>query len=320
MANVYTLLLSGVMILLMEHFDDVACDREINKLEKKIEIRRASTTRNKITNKQYAFHHTNINKRRISVTPALEEPLRNLENEEEIEHRINRARRPMCRLFPQKNYKNPDKIFTTFKVKKIFYGFYTKIYAIRGQDNFIESDTDFSNLIAFIRCSPGWVEQVWTNDGSGERMDGKSAPRIEARDCGISTVLIRYCLKDPTIYNPTGGNKALGWLERQGAQGEEVLDDVRTHCKNAFVGLSFAAEPIRAGFGYLSSFIREKYDKMIVQENTKGVLFYYYQTAVAKENFDGQTGNIGSCECEVFQQTQTNSECQSHLANWFFCK
>ena len=49
------------------------------------------------------------------------------------------------------------------------------------------------------------------------------------------------------------------------AQGEEILDDVRTHCKNAFVGLSFAAEPIRAGFGYLSSFIREKYDKMIVQ-------------------------------------------------------
>ena len=154
-------------------------------------------------------------------------------------------------------------------------------------------------------------------------MDGKSAPCIQARDCGISTVLIRYCLKDPTIYNPTGGNKALGWLERQGAQGEEVLDVVRTHCKNAFVGLKFAAEPIRAGFGYLSSFIREKYDKMIVQniqKHTRGLLFYYYQTTVAKENFDGQTGNIGSCECEVFQQTQTNSECQSHLANWFFCK
>ena len=143
MANVYMFILSGVLILLMEHFNDIACDINKNKLKRKIEIRRASTTSNRTIYKKYAFRNTNINKRRISVNPELDEPTRNLENGEEIEHRINRERRPMCRLFPQKNYKNPDKIFTTFKVKKIFYGFYTKIYAIRGRDNFIESDSDF---------------------------------------------------------------------------------------------------------------------------------------------------------------------------------
>ena len=307
------LILAEVLIFFFEMFYVRECKRHIKNLDMNIPIVNGDKGNPTATRHVPAL-------RRLPPWPVLDEPLRNLNNGEEVAHRISRSKRPNCRLLPE----GQDE--TAYKIKKMENAFatdFTKFYAIRGQDSFKETNNDpvdtnsnFENLIGYAQCKHGWISEVWTNDGTGKG-ESEGASLINARDCGISTVLRRYCLKDPAIYNLGEDNLALAQLENYA----DVLNHVKKNCKNAFVYSQFAVNPKSAGFGHLSGAISEKYDQMIVQELMRGVGFFkYYETAVAKRNYNPNNGNIEPCECIAFKEIRQNEECQAFLGNWYFCK
>ena len=246
---------------------------------------------------------------------------------------ISKTDKPACKLIPS---------FTTttirvLKREKELDNIYTYFYVVPSGTHYIERSNKelhtwrYEAQIAYAQCQPGWVAKVWVNDGKALFQMFEAAP-INARRCGIATLLTRLCLIDPAINKPIQRtSKALQNLENHA----DVFDDVIEHCTSAFVGLQMSAEPKNAAHGYLSAAIKENYKFMIVQEDSScgrhdwqiddifGVSpssFYYYEIAIAQEKYNGQNGRIGECECNVFGRNRQNDDCNAFDGCWYFCK
>ena len=94
---------------------------------------------------------------------------------------------------------------------------------------------------------------MWINNGKETNF------RIDARRCGIASLLTRLCFMDPKLIGLGHSNRALREITSYG----NVLQDVRTHFQNAFIGLQMSADPKDAAFGYFSAALRENFNLMI---------------------------------------------------------
>ena len=233
-----------------------------------------------------------------------------------------------------KNCNMKDLYFTVLKVRAsesfIF-------YAVAGDfedAKFDEIDDDpytnyrYNHQIAFIKCFHGWIDDLRVFDESL----GDEEPTVDARRCGIGTVLSELCLIDPEIYDPKPSDRAI--------QPNMALDELKNkyHATNEFemvtkncvklVGLKMAAriedpEQRRAGgHAYLTAAINMRYEMLLVEagritgsettysdQNRNALNVYHPETA--KENYDSRTGIIKPC-CG-------RDMCVGYQSNWFFC-
>ena len=185
-----------------------------------------------------------------------------------------------------------------------------KFYAIH-QTQFVpekeKPDTyQYKRQVGFAKCWHGHIESIVTHNEP-----------LDARKCGIATVLTELCMVDPKI-NQRGkenlAEKQLEILERTGKSElrisgtlpESVLED----CKE-IVRLKMSARPMDGAFAYFSAAKNLGFDKLIVAYGTKR--FAIYDTPIASQNYDAKTGHIGSC-CE-------NRVCTGAWNSfWIFCK
>ena len=243
-----------------------------------------------------------------------------LENKTPVSFTVKKSKKEHCQMFS----KDADTV-TSYKVMKIereFGEIYTNYYVVPGyvdfkrtQDPEVEEfhiQRRYSDQIAYAVCSPGWVEKVRVNDGKEEDTNN----HINARRCGIGSVLTELCLRDPDITQVADSSKVFEKLK------EGDVDDIETktrqlkeRCVN-LIGLEMSADPLDAAYGYFNAAIRANYLQMVVQErfhDTKDKLsFNIYSTEIARENYDLDTGIIGACE--------ENEECNAVDAYWYFCK
>ena len=183
----------------------------------------------------------------------------------------------------------------------------TYFYAISGRMEFNERQNGnithrYQSQVAYIKCQRGWIEMVKVFDAS---IEPQPLPLDDPRGCGIGVVLTELCLIDPDLNNMDFDNRAKMKLSRS-AQMQEL---VTASCVR-LVGLSMAANPIRGANVYFSAAIRMGYGKMIVDQSKQE--FNIYETKIARENFDSNTGIIEAC-CSV------GYSCSAFYRDWFFC-
>lgn len=75
--------------------------------------------------------------------------------------------------------------------------------------------------------------------------------------------------------------------------------------------MTVIADPISGALAYFSAAIRLDFRKLIVTPMSGR--FNIYDTKVAKDHFNPNTGRIGPC-CKEYQR------CDTFLANWYFCQ
>ena len=193
----------------------------------------------------------------------------------------------------------------------------------------------YNNQIGWAACQPGWISDVWVNDG----IDVNDVN--DARRCGIASVLSQLCLLDSKLNGRNNlrgrGNAGITQLSND-AISLGYADIIKENCKQ-FVGLRMTAIPKSAAIAYFSAAIRESYQEMIVQlrgrgkgakseqggfhppeqsgseipEKDKIQGFSKYDIRDAKRNYNPDDGTIGPCG-------SNNYVCQAYDALWFFCK
>ena len=222
--------------------------------------------------------------------------------------------------------------YEILKIEDEFGDIFTNFYAIRGDEitrvrnkktheSLQDERSRYNDQIGWASCQPGWIANVWVNDGKGD----DSKYKINARQCGIASVLTQLCLMDPKLNgrNQERGNSAILELG-EAADLLGYTDKIKENCKQ-FVGLVNAADPKSGAFAYFSAAIRENYGDMMVQQRQKKRQndgharrpklqdFSIYETQNAKKYYNPDTGMIGKCGCNDYV-------CDAHNAVWFFCK
>ena len=172
------------------------------------------------------------------------------------------------------------------------------------------------NELGSIQCKNGWIDMI-------EVMDEEP---LNARGCGISSVLLELCMIDPEVnflYHPFQRypSEAIKKLERF----PDVLQDIVEYCK-CLIGLRNTANPKSAAFGYFEVANSRGYRRMMVQSfsrqgqdpNTPPTHIHKYWTEDAQKKFDKRTGNIRLDEsCDQGCQGKT---CKAWEEIWYFCK
>ena len=207
-----------------------------------------------------------------------------------IRFRINKLRHPKCGL-------NHD-FYTVVKDEATHGGRFTVDF--RASIDGIQ--------VAASTCSPGWIHNVDVDDG------GRMEHGINARDCGISTILTELCLMDPELnylYHVSRPNRALEFLEEYPTQFEHVQE----YC-NGLMGMVMEATPSTGAYAYFSAALRTGYRRMLVLANDK---FYYFWVETARRRYNAQghwsstIGLIEECCCE-------GCSCDAWGKNWLFCR
>ena len=205
------------------------------------------------------------------------------------------------------------KTYSVRKTKEIktdhkgdYYSFY--FYAISGVNEFNEIQNGnethkFESQIGYIRCSHGWISflEVFRN-----RLG--VANQENPRGCGIGVVLTELCFIDPDMNKLNSGNRAMPLL-KEDVHTQQLVKD---NCIK-LIGMTMFADPLAGALTYFSAAIRLDYRKLIVDPLRDGAKFKIYDTKVAKENFDINTGRIEPC-CKETER------CDTLMTNWFFCE
>ena len=160
--------------------------------------------------------------------------------------------------------------------------------------------------LGFIVCSPGWVDMMEIHD----------ADPLNARGCGISTVLTELCFIDSKLnylYHPKTGRESNAILKLKNFPYQ--LRDVVNNCEN-LVALRMAATPPKGAYAYFSAAKRLKYNQLLVQ--TKDGHFHKFWTKDASKQYDMATGNI-NLEEETCEGCEGNV-CKAYEQLWYFCK
>jgi hypothetical protein len=186
-------------------------------------------------------------------------------------------------------------------------------YAISGRTDFEELDGGnethrYESQGAFIQCTYGWINELEVFDKSLEISIGGFEWRVpeNAHGCGIGVVLTELCLLDPRLSNFDLTNAARTQLERVS---EHAFGLVSGACRK-LVGLFMAALPINGAGVYFSAAIRMGYGHLIVLQYDGE--FNVYETVVAREHFDSNTGIINPCCGDP-------KRCSAWYADWYFC-
>ena len=294
------------------------CDYGKKLVQKRSLIADISTDSTKygLTDKDLTFF-----RRKRSLT--IEYPTEPLEDKVPTTYSVIKSKKKQCGLFL-----NSEEDITTYKVmmiEKEFGEIYSNYYVIPGAMDFerikdpeIEEfhiQQRYANQIGYAVCSPGWIQKIWVNSG---RIDDEEDTdvRINARQCGIASVLAELCLIDPKLNEATDLNKVFEMLKEADYEDIDARNtQLKSNC-NHLMGLEMSAKPKIAAFGYFNAAIRAKYLSLVVQERyheTKDELsFNIYSTTIAKENYNAETGMIGECD--------ENEECNGMDAYWYFCK
>ena len=185
-------------------------------------------------------------------------------------------------------------------------------YAISGRTDFIERAGDsithkYESQVAFIKCKHGWIDEVDVFEESLEPNIPGARNAENSRNCGIATVLTELCLIDPFLNRLGNLNKAERYLRNFVEQHELV-----TRTCEKLVGLAMTAWPVTGAQTYFSAGIRMKYEKLMIDQSKKKDEFKIYETKIARENYDTNTGIIQPC-CEETEQ------CSALFQQWFFC-
>ena len=104
------------------------------------------------------------------------------------------------------------------------------------------------------------------------------------------------------------------------------MSNVKTHCKNAFVGLHMTTNPKTGAYAYVKAAKKENYNMMMIQARKSKLgftiwsRFYYYKTVDVLNNYDAETGIVVPCVCEAFGGMQENQDCKADDGYWYFCK
>ena len=173
----------------------------------------------------------------------------------------------------------------------------------------------FHGQIAVIRCSHGFIDDLMVFEESL----GDVQPTVDARRCGIGTVLTELCLIDPDVNIPNPGNMALDILSTN-PHAKHEFEMVNNKCQK-LVGLMMAAEvtnaefPHAGGRTYFTAAINMRYRMLVIDstfysDESRNALSVY-DVKTAKENYDIRTGNINPC-CN-------HGICDAHQSYWLFC-
>ena len=231
----------------------------------------------------------------------------------------------------RRRYRNCNMKDLYFTVHKVEESESFVFYAVAGNfevATFDELDDDphtnyrYNHQIAFIKCFHGWIDDLQVFHESL----GDEEPIVDARRCGIGTVLTELCLIDPDIYDPNPSNMAVDELKNKYYATNE-FEMVKEHCVK-LVGLTMKArvedpEQLRAGgHAYLTAALNMRYGLLLVEagritgsgtsysdQNRNALNVYNPKTA--KENYDSRTGIIKPC-CG-------RDMCIDYQSNWFFC-
>ena len=187
-----------------------------------------------------------------------------------------------------------------------YYSFY--FYAISGVNEFNEIQNGnethkYESQIGYIRCSHGWISflEVFRNRLG---VTNKENPR----GCGIGGVLTELCFIDPDISRLNSGTRAMPLL-KEDVHTQQLVKD---NCIK-LLGMTMFADPLAGALTYFSAAIRLDYRNLIIHPLRDGAKFKIYDTKVAKENFDINTGRIEPC-------CQETERCDTLMTNWFFCE
>ena len=251
---------------------------------------------------------------------------------------IRKVNKPYCGLF--KGSQETSMSYMVLKIDNEYGDKYSNFYVVPGPEfERVESDdpddeqflpqSRYKDQIGFAVCQSGWLERVCVNSGKGNTDDSNddcvdeyySDVALDARRCGIASVLTELCLIDPKINKIDPSSSAFEHLREHDS--DDIEDDIariETKCEN-LVGLEMAAEPKVAAYGYLSAALRLEYLELIVQERFfpedpricwKELSISYYKTQEAKELFNAETGMIAPCG--------SNRLCNAYEGYWYFCK
>ena len=216
---------------------------------------------------------------------------------EVIVFKINKPRHPNCRL--------TQHTYTVTKKSQGLWGFTIEFYAsINGQ------------AIASGTCSPGRIRDISVADHP-----------INAKNCGISSVLTQLCLIDPELnylYHASRPNEALEFLGKY----PEQHGLVQEYCKG-LMGMLMTARPPKGAHGYFNAALRSGYRRMLVLANNK---FHYFWVQTAKERFDSgpetilpnlpglQRPKIGLIDEACCNEGCEKCSCDAWGKEWIFCK
>ena len=170
---------------------------------------------------------------------------------------IKNTGRPNCLLLAGGSQAQAGSIvhYEILKREDEFGDIFTNFYAIRGDeitrvrnkkkhDSLQDERSRYKDQIGWAACQPGWIENVWVNDGEGT----DSKYKINARQCGIASVLTQLCLMDPKLNgrNQERGNSAILELN-ESADLLGYTDKIKENGKQ-FVVLENAADPKSGAF------------------------------------------------------------------------
>jgi hypothetical protein len=204
----------------------------------------------------------------------------------------------------------------TYSVRKESHGSSWVFYATtdpnfypRISDSF---DKKYEDQIGYGWCLRGWIKKVEIN-----------ASPINARGCGISTILSQLCMVDPDINDMGEGNEALKILASNLFSAERKIF-VET-CKE-LIGLTMAANPKTGAYAYFSAAIATGFSKMMIQHKKGWDRYVFYpdkgdsaqqtfqDTAKWRKGFNKDTGNIKDEYAPEGEYKLSENDL------WYFCK
>ena len=218
---------------------------------------------------------------------------------------VSKLNHPNCRL--------ATGLVTTYRVMKILSHDRSsfQFVAIHGTAHFTKSPRIPENIFGrqfsgqtFLKDYIGQIAVALCRQGKIDFVKVGDKRNHNARQCGIATVLSELCLLDPEIHERGERNAAYKMLQKNKNQ-------LEVNCIQ-LVGLQMSARPLTGAHAYFSAAINTGFNKLIViwwGFRRQSI----YDTVVAKQHYDGNTGYIEPC-------CQNEYRCFAEDAFWIFCK
>lgn len=215
----------------------------------------------------------------------------------------------------KKKYNNCKLDKDKYSVRKEPQGYNSWVFYATINQNFIETgsesiDKKYEDQIGYGSCLRGWIKKIEIN-----------LKPINARSCGISTVLTQLCMVDPDIIAMGEANQALQKLQSYEPERKIFIDK----CKDV-VGLTMAANPKTGAYAYFSAAIETGFTKMQIQHKKGWGRFVFYpekgdneiqafqDTRKWRDGYNKDTGNINDPSAPEGEYKLTENDL------WYFCK
>ena len=143
----------------------------------------------------------------------------------------------------------------------------------------------YLDQVGYIQCVRGEIHQIWVNEKP-----------INARDCGIATVLTRLCMVDPDLTKVRGSRNF----------GIDLIDDEKTRTwmltgAEYFIALQMSANPVKGAYAYFSAAKKSGLTIFMTKGSRSclGVDYLIADTKMAEKAFNKNTGEIDVGSCKV---------------------